>query len=287
MNLASSPLADDQILINAIADADTPVASSSQRVTLDVGARKRVELLEDLLRSLDALIYIELSALYYLDCAFGLLLLRILLQLFFLTARPPGLPDPPTRAALGVVVGSNLLCILLHLLNARPEAFEATRFYLHGSILIDFVGQLGPTSKWRLLGMDMLVLALQVMMLGIGIEKRRAQNAGKQPPGSTQDLDAEEAGLIRAETIGNEGHESDEGIEMQELLAEDSRDNELGRDAPNIHPLDEFYTGNTNLVRLDVGETIARDVASATTGSEATSGGISLPGLLLRWRSLG
>ncbi len=289
MNPTPSSPADDPppATGNTSADADAVVAPPAQQVTLTPKARKHVELLDDLLRSFDALVYIELSALYHLDCTFGLLILRTLVQLFLLTARPPGFPDSPTRSALGGIIGSNILCILLHLLNKRPEAGEATRHYLHGGLLIDFVGQLGPTSKWRLFGMDMLVLVLQVVMLGLAIEKRRVQNAEKQTLSSTQDLEAEEAGVIRSRTMRNEGPESNEGIEMQELLAEASAEDEIGRDESNIHSLDEFYTGSTVLARLNVVETIATDVTSSATGSEATSGGVSLPGLFLRWRSLG
>lgn len=287
MNPAFSTAGDPETAVTEDVDTDTTIASSVQRIADNPRARKHAELLGDLLYSFDALIYVELSVLYYLDCAFSLLILRTLVQLFFLTERPPGLPSPPSRPALGAVIGSNLLCTFSHLLNKRPEAFEATRFYLHGSLLIDFVGQLGPTSKWRLFALDVLVLVLQVIVMGLGIEKRKSQTAEKEIPGSTQDLEAEEAGMIRSESVIDEVHESDDGIEMQELMAEMPVDDRIGRDDANTHPLDEFYTGNTLLVRANLIETIARDVASATTASEATSGGVSLPGLFLRWRSLG
>lgn len=135
--------------------------------------------------------------------------------------------------------------------------------------------------------MDILVLLLQVVMLGMGIEKRRVHGIGKEIQGFTQDLEAEEAGIVRSESMWNEGLESDEGMEMQDLLAGDPLEDEIGRDESNIHPLDEFYTGHTVLARLNLVEAIARDVTSVTTGSDAASGGVSLPGLFLRWRSLG
>jgi Fungal domain of unknown function (DUF1746) len=270
-------------------DTDNAVASSSHDSPSSLKRRKHVELLEDLLRSLDSVIYIELGALYYLDCAFGLLILRALVQLFLLTARPYGIPEPPSRSALGGILGSNILCILLHLVNARPEAGEATRAYLHGSLLIDFVGQLGPTSKWRLFSMDVLALALQVVMLGLGIEKRRIQKVEQQTPGHTQDLEAEEAGIVRSEDMRNEPHESNDGIEMQELLGERRLEDEGGQAGSNTHPLDEFYTGRPILASLNVFETISRSIASPSgegVGDSATSGSLFVPGLGLRWRTL-
>jgi Fungal domain of unknown function (DUF1746) len=286
-------------------NADEPLPATADDIDADAGApspahespstqkrKKRVELLADLLESLDALIYIELSVLYYLDCAFGLLILRTLVQLFLLKARPGPSTSPPTRSALGAVLGSNILCIILHQVNARPEAGEATRFYMHGSILIDFVGQPGPTSKWSLFAMDVLVFVLQFVMLGLGIEKRKVQNSEKDVLGTTQDLEAEEAGITRDEGLRDEVHESDEGIEMQELLAERTLEGKGEQGGPHIHPLDEFYTGSTVLARLNVIETISRDVVSSASGSEGversgTGGGVYLPGVFgIRWRSL-
>ncbi len=267
--------------------ADDPLPVNAEQTEVDSPKHaKHLELLENLLRSLDALIYIELSALYYIDSSFSLLVLRTLVQLFFLTERPPGLPAPPTRPALGVVVGSYLLCTILHLVNARPEAGEASHFYLHGSIIIDFVGQLGPTSKWRLFCMDTLVLALQFGQLALGIEKRRIQAAGRRTLGPVQDLDAEEAGIIRSGDSRNEAHEGLEGLELQELLGPGQTEHEAGRDASNSHVLDEFYTGNTILTRLDVVNAISSELRGTATATDSTSGALSLPGLLVRWRSL-
>jgi Fungal domain of unknown function (DUF1746) len=292
MNPASSRNADDPLPV-ATEETDTgaAVASSADESPSTQQQKRHVELLEDLLRTFDSLIFIELSVLFYLDCVFRLLIVRTLVQLFLLTARPPGLPPPPTRSALGAVVGSNILCILHHVLSARPEAGLGFSSYLHGSILIDFVGQLGPTPKTRLLCMDVLVLALQITMLGLGIEKRRMQNSGKQTLGVTQDLEAEEAGLMRSEDLTNDGGESSEGIEMQELFAEGSQEEEARQPGSNTHVLDELYTGHAVLARVNIAETIARDVTSPTASGSAgstTTGGLVLPGLFgLRLRSLG
>ena len=135
--------------------------------------------------------------------------------------------------------------------------------------------------------MDTLVLLLQVLMLGLEIRRRKVQNAEKEIPGPAQDLEAEEAGIVRSERMRGAAHENDVGIEMQELLAAGTSEHEAGRHDSNVHPLDDFYTGDFILARLDVVGTIFEDVRGVTTSSEATSGGLSLPGLFVRWRSLG
>jgi Fungal domain of unknown function (DUF1746) len=290
MNLASSVPADDPLPTNADdtdVGADETVAPSPS--TNESRKReKHVELLDDLLRSLDALVYVELSILYYLDCAFAYLILRSLVQLFLLTERPAGLPHPPARSALGAIIGSNLLCTILHLVNPSPQAGEATGFYMHGSIIIDFVGQLGPTSKWRLLYMDTLLFVLQTVMLALAIEKRRVQSPEKQILRPAQDLEAEEAGVVRSDSTRDRNgvHEDDDGIEMQELLPSGTSEEGAEADDSNVHVLDEFYTGHTILTSLNVVETISREVRGSTTASDATSGGLSLPGMLVRWRSM-
>jgi Fungal domain of unknown function (DUF1746) len=290
MNPASSVPADDPLpnsadYNNVGADetvAPSPPSNESRK------REKHVELLDELLRSLDALVFIELSILYYLDCAFAFLILRSLVQLFLLTERPAGLPHPPARSALGAIVGSNLLCTVLHLVNPRPQAGEATNFYMHGSIIIDFVGQLGPTSKWRLFHMDTLLFVLQVVMLGVAIEKRRVQTPEKQILRPAQDLEAEESGVVRSETTRerNGVHEGDERIEMQELLPGGTSEEGAEADDSNVHVLDEFYTGHTILTSLNVVESISREVRGSTTASDAINSGLSLPGMLVRWRSM-
>ena len=130
-------------------------------------------------------------------------------------------------------------------------------------------------------------------MLGLGIEKRKVQHSEKEEVlGTSQDLEAEEAGITRDEGWRDEAHEGEAGIEMQELLPERILGKEGGRGDSDTHPLDEFYTGDTLLARVNVVETISRDVMSSTSGSEAvqgsaTSGGVYLPGVFgIRWRSL-
>lgn len=138
---------------------------------------------------------------------------------------PFNLPNYP----VGALVGPSLLCMFLHVVIALPSASEASRGYLHGGVLIDFIGQKAPTSKFTLLLFDAIVLGLQCFMIAVNMEKDIIKKIIKPPqqpaagevrteptdtPATTgQDHDAEERGVLReAATID----ESDD-IEMQPL----------------------------------------------------------------------
>ena len=73
-----------------------------------------------------------------------------------------------------------ILWLLIHAISILLIAGEAVREYLHGSLLIDFVGQQSPVLRLRLVGCDLLVLAPQLVMLGITIEKRKLDAARRR-----------------------------------------------------------------------------------------------------------
>lgn len=149
------------------------------------------------------------------------------MQLLYLTPKPPLVPTPPNlkdRPYIGAIFGTNIMCFLLHLWLSRPSAGEATRGYLHGGLLIDFIGQKGPTSKTHLLLLDVAIAVLQMIMLAAVTEEKNMEskkkvrnrrrsarndtleaptNAAAEPDAatpetSTQDHDAEERGLRRS-----------------------------------------------------------------------------------------
>lgn len=159
--------------------------------------------------------------------SFFRLLLRAINQMIFLTPKPQFIPPSPQhRPYIGSIFIPNIICILLHLFCARPEAGEAMRGYLHGGVIIDLIGQKGPSSKFQLIGLDLLVLGLQCFMLAVHVEKERLGSVLKaftMPTPSTgaeatvaesQTLDAEERGVIRETTASSE---VEEGIELQPL----------------------------------------------------------------------
>jgi hypothetical protein len=116
------------------------------------------------------------------------------------------------------------------------------RGYLHGGIIVDLIGQKGPTSKIHLVLLDLLVLALQCFMLAVHIERERLavvlkaflspSQATREPRAtvpSSQDHDAEERGIMR-DAVTNNGD-----IELQPLAV---REDGPSTEAPTEHEED-------------------------------------------------
>lgn len=167
---------------------------------------------------------------------------------------------PPPRPNMISVYGVNIICMLMHLLFAPSEGSETDRGYLHGGVLIDLVGQRAPSSRFSLLLLDCVILALQCVNCAVWLEVERVRkmeitlksvSAGGIPKGataatpsepgaaavdvltgailSTQDLDSEERGIVRDEPLGADGIDD---IEMQPLVRErerTTRNDESGR----------------------------------------------------------
>lgn len=214
--------------------------------------------------------------------------MRSLMQYMYLTPKTEELLKllPAPRPQVYAIFLTNVLCMLLHIIFALPEANEAMRGYLHGGVIIDFVGQKAPTSKLSLLLLDILVLALQSVMCAVWLEKERLMkidetlkrgNAAPQPTTTDgaqevgfsttgQDLDAEERGVIRNDLL----NETD-GIELRPLMTQrndgpdEARDDLEARyermlnfmggsrregDSPGM--LDVLMSGNSLLANLHV-----------------------------------
>ncbi|KAF2088983.1 DUF1746-domain-containing protein, partial [Saccharata proteae CBS 121410] len=188
---------------------------------------KRQAFLEDVLRNLDILVYAEISAVYYMDCSFLRFALRAFVQLLWLTPKPDILPEMPlNRPYIYPICGSNLICLFLHLWLAAPSGGEATRGYLHGGLLIDWIGQQGPASKLRLTILDVVICSLQLVMLAAtlklakmkgrrgtvagNVETADAAEAADALPGASgrrQDVDSEEQGVMRRSSSSTDGLE--------------------------------------------------------------------------------
>lgn len=164
--------------------------------------------LSQLYSSLEQLIYIQVAVLYYQDNSFLNLVLRWLLSTNFV---------PPTAAALHrvpVILAFNALITLIHLFSSSPNpTSSSSRGFVNGSVLIDFVGEFAHASRFKLLWQDVLLLALQILMLVVGSLKTKASEEPKESP---QDLDAEEQGIRRVDGEPNISESGD--IEMQSLL---------------------------------------------------------------------
>lgn len=177
---------------------------------------------------------------------------------------PPSPPSPPPSLAL--ILLSNLPPLLLHIFTRPPSGSEAARGYLHGGILIDFVGQEAPASKLKLVALDLLVLGLQVAMMALVLERRGLEPPTRPADGSssaaTQDHDAEERGVLLLSSSATETREPPPPPSSAARLSIDrDRNADVREDAGSSseqHPLDAFRSGQYVVANLRF-TNIARD----------------------------
>lgn len=128
--------------------------------------------------------------------------------------RPADEPKP----FLPLILFSFGVNMLLHQTYPAPAAGEDTRGYLHGGLMIDFIGQQGPTSKWRLAAMDVGILLLQLVMVSVHVKRRNLKKKlAKLSAGSTSTTNTERA-------------TSDESVDTAQVPASDSAAREQDAD---------------------------------------------------------
>ncbi|KAF9699037.1 hypothetical protein EKO04_003202 [Ascochyta lentis] len=254
--------------IDNIADADPEEqararAKDAKERRLDA-KRKRIRMLGDLLRELDLVVYMELLALYHLDCSFFWFALRALAHGSLLTpVSDPTMQRPPDepRPFLPVVAGLFAVNFLLHMLYPAPSAGEDTRGYLHGGLMIDFVGQQGPTSKWKLGGLDLCILVLQLIMVSAHVKRRdlktqlKRMSAGEAPSGNAADAaSSNTAGDSTAAATSSEnaarGQDADDE-ERGELRRTDTM-SDIGADPEEEDALLSFASETGHVDALDL-----------------------------------
>lgn len=211
--------------------------------------------------------------------------LRAFVQLIWLTPKPEILPElPSNRPYIYPISGSNLICLFCHLWFPPPAAGEATRGYLHGGLLIDWIGQQGPASKLRLFLLDCFILVLQVVMLAATlklqkVKKRKesdasnssdptSERAGEGPSSPTttrQDVDSEERGMLRRSSTLSSLEGRTPG-ERDELLG----DAEIPESSLQA-TLDALNSGQAMVAELFIFDTVREqiDVAFNPTNTEA------------------
>ena len=149
--------------------------------------------------------------------------MRATVQFIFLTPKPQVFPTPPKpEPYVGAILGTGLLCLLLHIFSGAPAAGEATRDYLHGGVIIDFIGQKGPTSKAMLVLLDLVVTVLQLVHLSAHVARLRLKDVSATAAivesvtgGLGQDVESEERGVRRSAEL--ERRNLQEDIELQTL----------------------------------------------------------------------
>ncbi|KAF2970163.1 hypothetical protein GQX73_g3363 [Xylaria multiplex] len=238
-------------------------STSSQGPSLSPSAKeglsKKLQFLMHLSLNLDTLVYAELCVLYYMEyalprclrflsgpplsppsehmqnvnnmlcsCSFFRLFIRWMAQTLFVSPKTEDTVLIVPNYHVSAVVAPNLLCMFLHLISLPLEAGEASRGYIHGGILIDFIGQKVPSSRFTLILLDAVVLAIQCFMITVNIEKERIRNVirplrvnansrvnvGASVTG--QDHDSEERGVSRDAPETDQVNETD-NVEMRHL----------------------------------------------------------------------
>ena len=116
-----------------------------------------------LLKSLDTLVYILLVHTYYYDPSFLRFMVRLCVQFHILSPRTIN-SSWPFNWILMVLVVSNLGIAVCHLIWPHSFIPEAAHGYLHGGIIIDFIGQTEP-SCLRLVCNDLLIAFIQFLLL--------------------------------------------------------------------------------------------------------------------------
>ncbi|KAL2178517.1 uncharacterized protein P884DRAFT_220768 [Thermothelomyces heterothallicus CBS 202.75] len=214
---------------------DETSASRRQKKTRE-GLVKKLELVRHLQKSLDMIVVVYICTLYYMECSFFRFILRLVPHYSSLSPKDGPLLPLEQPNIYGIFVPS-VLCILVHMFFGLPEAGEATRGYLHGGVIIDFIGQKPPTSRLAFLFLDLIILGAQCLMLAVHRELeglKKAVTPGLRttspdlgqpdqitvaPATTVQDHDAEERGVLREESLLGYGG----GIELQPLSGSSSR----------------------------------------------------------------
>jgi hypothetical protein len=255
----------DPVDATAIADDDEEMRAKEkfQKERRLDAKRKRIRMLNDLLRDLDVVVYMELITVYHLEygcrcspclkslccsqccsCSFFWLAVKAFLHGSLLTPipdtaaldRPPDEPKP----FLPLLLFSFGLTFLLHLTYPAPAAGEDTRGYLHGGLMIDFIGQQGPTSKWKLGALDLCILFLQVVMVSVRVKRRELKkklaslSAGETSSTTTTPVTADSGAHQTARaTNDNEAREQDADDEERGILHRTDTLSDIGADPDN------------------------------------------------------
>ncbi|PHH92257.1 hypothetical protein CDD83_8182 [Cordyceps sp. RAO-2017] len=193
------------------------------------GLAKKLAFLTHLLKTLDLVVFAELSALYYMECSLFRFLVRAAGQYMYLTPKDESFPFlmPATRVHVLLIVVPNIICIMSHLFSALPVGPDFHRGYQHGGLIVDFIGQRPPAYRLYYLLADVIILAVQCLMLTIHTERENLRATLKTfrpifplvpetvAARSPEDLDAEERGVSRSppEILRDEV----DGIELQPL----------------------------------------------------------------------
>ncbi|UNI20986.1 hypothetical protein JDV02_007021 [Purpureocillium takamizusanense] len=219
-----------------------PRRKKRSRKKRNPGLAKKLTFITHLLKTLDLVVFAELSALYYMECSMFRFLLRAAGQYIYLTPKDNSFPFfmPASRLHVLLIIIPNLICMLLHLFGRLPHGPGFHRGYQHGGLIIDFVGQRPPTYRLYYVLADIVILAVQCLMLTVHTQREKMRVALKTfrplvpdiaqelaTARSAEDLDAEERGVLRhAPGMDVDEAEEDGGVELQTLNTDGAQEGE-------------------------------------------------------------
>lgn len=202
-------------------------------------------------------------------CSLVRFLIRAATQFLYLSPKDNDFPFlmPAGRMHLILVLAPNAWCILVHLFASLPEGPEYYRGYQQGGLIIDFVGQKPPTSRLYYILADLVLLALQCLMLAIHTEREKLRFTLKtfKPllTGPTADLalgrtledfNVEEQGIRSGPSVEEEDDQGDIELRSMRSLTGDTNvspslpDGPDSGDEPSKSHLNDLYnSGNAIL----------------------------------------
>ncbi|KAG5518904.1 hypothetical protein PMAC_002435 [Pneumocystis sp. 'macacae'] len=120
----------------------------------------------NLIRSLDILVYSHIVYVYFMDESFLRLLLRSVIQLNIYAHKVIYFSVVSPFLFFYMVFMSFFLCLTCHLMWMLPDAPDGQYGYLHGGILINFVGEVHH-CRFKSCFFDFIILFLQLFILNI------------------------------------------------------------------------------------------------------------------------
>ncbi|PFH60062.1 hypothetical protein XA68_11511 [Ophiocordyceps unilateralis] len=220
------------------------------------GLAKKLSFLTHLLKSLDTVVIAELSGLYYMECSLFRFLIRSAGHFMYLTPKDEAFPIymPATLMHVLFIFIPNIFCIISHLVSPLPVGPDYHRGYQHGGLIVDFVGQKPPAYRLYYCLTDLVILAIQCLMLAVHTERENLRAAlqtfnpvlpvAEQPTTvSREELDAEERGVaINTSVIISD---DSSGFELQPMRR--SRD-EAAQRSDDTAPLLPVASGGSSPV---------------------------------------
>lgn len=161
----------------------------------------KVALTDHFVKSLEALIFLEIAHLYGLDTS----LLHILLRATAINY----IRDASSKyQKLTIVIIVNLICAVSHIFSEQPAPASYGARMLSGGLLVDFIGEYAYTSRIALVTLDVFIALVMIIML-LAVNDKQKVAPGTARTDAVQDRELEEGQVESSqETDGMLGEET-------------------------------------------------------------------------------